>query len=182
MKTTLLVVGRTVEQHYITAINDYIQRTKRYITFDMEVIPELKNTKSLSMEVQKEKEGELILKALQPGDVVVLLDEHGKEMRSLEFAEYMKRKMNTVNKRLVFIIGGPYGFLEKDKHLKITGSSTVSWKDAIVKAISEASKTIDYLSEVKIIEQRANIDGNKISEYFVDLDLSFIVDVNRKDS
>ena len=63
MKTTLLVVGRTVEQHYITAINDYIQRTKRYITFDMEVIPELKNTKSLSMEVQKEKEGELILKA-----------------------------------------------------------------------------------------------------------------------
>ena len=52
------------------------------------------------------------------------------------------------------------------KHLKITGSSTVSWKDAIVKAISEASKTIDYLSEVKIIEQRANIDGNKISEYF----------------
>jgi 23S rRNA (pseudouridine1915-N3)-methyltransferase len=69
MKTTLLVVGRTVEQHYITAINDYIQRTKRYFTFDMEVIPELKNTKSLSMEVQKEKEGELILKALQPGDV-----------------------------------------------------------------------------------------------------------------
>ena len=68
------------------------------------------------------------------------------------------------------------------KHLKITGSSTVSWKDAIVKAISEASKTIDYLSEVKIIEQRANIDGNKISEYFVDLDLNFIVDVNRKDS
>lgn len=68
------------------------------------------------------------------------------------------------------------------KHLKITGSSTVSWRDAIVKAISEASKTIDYLSEVKIIEQRANIDGNKISEYFVDLDLSFIVDVNRKDS
>ena len=87
MKTTLLVVGRTVEQHYITAINDYIQRTKRYITFDMEVIPELKNTKSLSMEVQKEKEGELILKALQPGDVVVLLDEHGKEMRSHEYGE-----------------------------------------------------------------------------------------------
>ena len=67
------------------------------------------------------------------------------------------------------------------KHLIITGSSTVSWKDAIVKAISEASKTIDYLSEVKIIEQRANIDGNKISEYFVDLDLTFLIDLNRKD-
>lgn len=68
------------------------------------------------------------------------------------------------------------------KHLIITGNSTISWKDAIVKAISEASKTIDYLSEIKIIEQRANIDGDKISEYFVDLDLSFIVDLNRKDS
>ena len=113
MKTTLLVVGRTVEQHYITAINDYIQRTKRFITFDMEVIPELKNTKNISMELQKEMEGELICKAFQPGDVIVLLDEHGKEMRSLEFAEWMKRKMNTVNKRLVFVIGGPYGFSQK---------------------------------------------------------------------
>lgn len=113
MKTTLLVVGRTVEQHYITAINDYVERTKHFMSFDMEVIPELKNTKSLSTEQQKEKEGELILKSLQPGDVVVLLDEHGKEMRSVDFAEYMRRKMNTVNKRLVFIIGGPYGFSEK---------------------------------------------------------------------
>ena len=59
MKTTLLVVGRTVEQHFITAINDYIQRTRRYLSFEMEVIPELKNTKSLSFEVQKEKEGDL---------------------------------------------------------------------------------------------------------------------------
>ena len=68
------------------------------------------------------------------------------------------------------------------KHLIITGNSTVSWKDAIVKAIAEASKTIDYLSDIKILEQRANIDGDKISEYFVDLDLSFIVDLNRKNS
>jgi 23S rRNA (pseudouridine1915-N3)-methyltransferase len=113
MKFTLLVVGRTVEKHYIAAINDYVERTKHFISFDMEVIPELKNTKSLSMEQQKEKEGELILKALQPGDVVVLLDEHGKEFRSVEFAEWVERKMHTVNKRLVFIIGGPYGFAPK---------------------------------------------------------------------
>lgn len=65
------------------------------------------------------------------------------------------------------------------KHLMITGNSTISWKDAIVKAISEASKTIDYLSEVKILEQRATIDGDKIAEYFVDLDLSFTVDLTR---
>lgn len=69
--------------------------------------------------------------------------------------------------------------MDIEKHLIITGYSNVSWKDAIVKAIQEASKTIDYLSSVKILEQRANIDGNKISEYFVDLDLSFIIDTDR---
>ena len=110
MKFILLVVGKTVEKHYSPAINDYVERTKHYTSFDMEVIPELKNTKSLSMEQQKEKEGELILKAIQPGDVVVLLDEHGKEFRSIEFADWVEKKMHTVNKRLVFVIGGPYGF------------------------------------------------------------------------
>lgn len=70
--------------------------------------------------------------------------------------------------------------MEIEKHLFITGSSEVSWKDAIVKAIAEASKSIDYLKTVKILNQRANIDGNKISEYFVDLDLSFTVDLDRK--
>ncbi len=65
------------------------------------------------------------------------------------------------------------------KHLIITGNSNISWKDAIVKAVSEASKTIDYLSEVKILEQRASIDGDKIIEYFVDLDISFTVDLTR---
>ena len=72
--------------------------------------------------------------------------------------------------------------MEVKKHLIIPGNSTVSWKDAIVKTIAEASKTIDYLSSVKIIEQRANIDGDKISEYFVDLDLTFTIDENRKNS
>ncbi len=72
--------------------------------------------------------------------------------------------------------------MEIKKHLIITGNSPVSWKDAIVKAIEETSKTINYLSEVKIIEQRASINGNKISEYFVDLDISFIIDPNRKNS
>lgn len=66
------------------------------------------------------------------------------------------------------------------KHLLVTGNSSVSWKDAIVKAVAEASKSIDYLSEVKILEQRASIDGDKIIEYFVDLDISFTLDLNRK--
>ena len=71
--------------------------------------------------------------------------------------------------------------MEIEKHLTITGNSTVSWKDAIVKAIEEASKTIDYLSSVRILDQYAKIDGNKISEYFVDLDISFLIDLKRKD-
>lgn len=71
--------------------------------------------------------------------------------------------------------------MDIEKHLIITGTSDVSWKDAIVKTINEASKTIDYLSGVKVLEQRAKIDGNKISEYFVDLDLTFLIDLNRKD-
>lgn len=113
MKTVLLVVGRTVEPHFITAINDYVQRTRRYLSFELEVIPELKNTRNLSTDVQKEREADLILKAMQPGDVVVLLDEGGWEMRSVEFADWMKHKMNTVSRRLVFVVGGPYGFAKR---------------------------------------------------------------------
>ena len=66
-----------------------------------------------------------------------------------------------------------------EKHLSITGSSTVSWKDAVVQAVSEAYKTIDYLSSVRVIDQRAQIDGKKLTQYFVDLDISFIIDRDR---
>ena len=66
-----------------------------------------------------------------------------------------------------------------EKHLSITGSSTVSWKDAVIQAVNEASKTIDYLSSVKIIDQRAQIDGKKLTQYFVDLDLTFVIDRDR---
>ena len=67
-----------------------------------------------------------------------------------------------------------------EKHLSITGTSTVSWKDAIVQAVAEAAKTIDYLSSVRIVDQRAKIEGKKIIQYYVDIDLAFIVDRDRK--
>lgn len=70
--------------------------------------------------------------------------------------------------------------MEIEKHLSITGSSNVSWKDAIVKAVEEASKTIDYLTSVQVIRQYADISGNKITAYFVDLDISFAIDSSRK--
>lgn len=113
MKVTLIVVGKTLEQYFVKAIQEYTNRVNHYIGFNIEVIPELRNTKSLSTDQQKEKEADLILKTLQPGDVVVLLDEHGKEYRSIEFAQWMERKMHTVNKRLVFVVGGPYGFSQR---------------------------------------------------------------------
>ncbi len=71
-------------------------------------------------------------------------------------------------------------FMDIEKHLLLTGSSEVSWKDAIVKTIEEASKSIDYISSIKVVEQRAEIDGNRIEKYYVDLDLGFTLDLNRK--
>ena len=110
MKVTLLVVGKTVNKHFVDLIDDYSSRLKHYIGFELQVIPDLKNTKSLSESQQKQMEGEMILKALQPGDHLVLLDEHGKEHRSIEFSKWMEQKMQNVSRRLVFVIGGPYGF------------------------------------------------------------------------
>ena len=110
MRIGLILVGKTVNKHFVELIDDYAGRVKHYVGFDITVIPELKNTKNLSTDQQKQQEGELILKQLQGGDHVVLLDEHGKEFRSVEFSKWVEQKMQTVNKRLVFIIGGPYGF------------------------------------------------------------------------
>ena len=109
MKTELIVVGKTVNKHFIACIDDYVERISHYMPFAMRVIPELKNTKGLSTEQQKTMEGEQILKNLQPSDTVVLLDEHGKEMTSMEMAAWLQQKQQTA-RRLVFVIGGPYGF------------------------------------------------------------------------
>ena len=109
MKTTLILVGKTTDKPFQAGIDDYISRIAHYMPFETLTIPELKNTKNLTEEQQKTAEGELILKQLQPSDTVVLLDEHGREMRSVEFARWLEQKRNTA-RRLVFIIGGPYGF------------------------------------------------------------------------
>ena len=110
MKVVLIVVGKTVDKDLVQLISNYTERLSHYLSFELQTIPELRNTKSLTAEQQKKAEGELILKQLQGGDYIVLLDEHGKEMRSIEFAEWIEKKMLAVGKRLVFIIGGPYGF------------------------------------------------------------------------
>ena len=109
MKTILILVGKTVNKHFVAGINDYAGRITHYMPFDIVTIPELRQTKSLSEEQQKSAEGDLILKQIQPSDTVVLLDEHGKELRSIDFARWLEQKQQTA-RRLVFVIGGPYGF------------------------------------------------------------------------
>ena len=105
MKIALIVIGKTDAGYFVEAINEYKNRLVHYIPFEMEVIPDIKNVKNLSESQQKEKEGDLILKALQPGDYLVLLDEKGKEFTSVQFSTYIERKTHTV-----FVVGGPYGF------------------------------------------------------------------------
>ena len=101
MKTILMVVGKTTDKPFAAAIQEYVTRISHYLSFNIETIPELKGTKSLSESEQKECEAKLIRKALQPGDYIVLLD---------EFAQWLQKKMSAGPRRLVFVVGGPYGF------------------------------------------------------------------------
>lgn len=112
MKIVLLVVGKTTNQHFISSIEEYCQRLAHYTSFEIDVIPELRQTRSLSVSQQKEQEGSLILSRIQTGDRVVLLDEHGVERRSVDFASWLEKRMASGARRILFIVGGPYGFSE----------------------------------------------------------------------
>ena len=109
MKITLLVVGKTTDPRLQSLIDEYQQRLKHYIPFEFVVLPDIKNAKSLSVEQLKAAEGNLILSWLSPGFNVVLLDEHGQEFRSIEYANWLQKKMAS-GQDLVLIIGGAYGF------------------------------------------------------------------------
>jgi len=112
MKIKLLAIGKTDDKNLIKLIDTYQNRLKHYIKFELSVIPDIKNAKNLSENQQKEKEGALILKQIQPTDQLILLDDKGKEFSSIEFSKYLQKKMNSGIKQLVFVIGGPYGFSE----------------------------------------------------------------------
>lgn len=108
-----MFIGKTMGKLFQEAISDYQQRLTHYVPFAIEEVPDLKNTKSLTEEQQKEKEADMVFDRLQSGDVLVLLDEKGKEFTSREFSTFLENKMHTVNKRLVLLIGGPYGFSQR---------------------------------------------------------------------
>lgn len=125
MKIKLLVIGKTDDKNLQTLIETYQNRLKHYIGFKLEIIPDIKNAKNLSESQQKDKEGELILKKINATDALVLLDENGKEFRSVEFSKYLQKKMNSGIKQLVLVIGGPYGFSEA-VYKKSTGKISLS--------------------------------------------------------
>ena len=110
MTIKLLAIGKTDNKQLQSLIDDYQKRLGFYIKFDFEIIPDIKNAKNLSEKQQKQKEGELILNKLNSTDVLILLDENGKQMDSVAFSSYLQKYMNSGIKQLVFVIGGPYGF------------------------------------------------------------------------
>ncbi len=110
MKLKIILVGKTEEDYLKHGIDKYQKRLKNYLPLDIIEIPALKNTKKLSIEQQKVKEGELILQKVEKSDLMVLLDEKGKEFSSIAFSNYFQNKMNSGIKSLCLVIGGPYGF------------------------------------------------------------------------
>ncbi len=110
MKAVLLLIGKTDDKYLIEGIEKYSKRVSKYLPFEIQVIPDIKNTKNLATTVQKQKEGELILKKITSGDFVVLLDEKGKEFSSQGFAKWLNSIYVASHKRIVFVVGGAYGF------------------------------------------------------------------------
>ena len=110
MKILLLTIGNTDTKYIKEGIDDYIKRLSFYIPFETRVIPDLKNRNALSVDLQKEKEGQLIMNQVQTVDYLILLDERGTEFTSVEFSKWIEKRMIAGIRQIVFIIGGPYGF------------------------------------------------------------------------
>jgi 23S rRNA (pseudouridine1915-N3)-methyltransferase len=113
MNIKLLAIGKTDNKELQKLIDHYQKRLGFYIKFEFEIIPDLKNSKNLTEDQQKQKEGELILNKLNATDVLILLDENGRQMDSVSFSNYLQKHMNSGIKQLVFAIGGPYGFSDE---------------------------------------------------------------------
>ena len=113
MNIKLLVVWKTDEGSLQGLIDTYAKRLDHYIKFELEILPDIKNTKSLSVEQQKLKEGKMLLEKMSPSDYLVLLDENGKQFSSEAFSEFIQKRLNSGMKQLIFVVGGPYGFSEE---------------------------------------------------------------------
>lgn len=110
MKILLLTIGNTDKEYIKEGVDEYVKRLSFYLPFEIKPIPDIKNRNSLSVELQKEKEGQLILNNILSGDYLILLDERGEKFSSTEFSKWIEKKMTAGMRQLVFVIGGPYGF------------------------------------------------------------------------
>lgn len=113
MRITLITIGKTDSTELNALIQHYLTRLKHYVKFDLLILPDIKNSKNLSEEEQRKKEGEALLKVLNNADYLMLLDERGNQFNSVEFSNVLQKRMNSGIKHLVFVVGGPYGFHEE---------------------------------------------------------------------
>lgn len=125
MTIKLIAIGKTDNNNLQSLMDDYTNRLGFYIKFSIDIIPDIKNVKNLSEEQQRQKEGELILNKLNATDILILLDENGKQQDSVAFSEYLQKHMNSGIKQLVFVIGGPYGF-SQEVYNKANGKLSLS--------------------------------------------------------
>ncbi|NMH86219.1 23S rRNA (pseudouridine(1915)-N(3))-methyltransferase RlmH [Flavivirga algicola] len=125
MTIKLLAIGKTDNKELQSLIDEYTKRLGFYIKFSLEIIPDIKHVKNLSEAQQKQKEGELIMSKLNPTDILILLDEQGKQLNSVGFSNYLQKHMNSGIKQLVLVIGGPYGF-SQDVYNKSNGKISLS--------------------------------------------------------
>lgn len=137
MVIELIVIGKTDSKEIAALVETYARRVNFYCRFAMTILPDVRNTKNLTVKQQRTAEGEAILRQVAEGDFVALLDERGDEMRSVEFAYWLQKRMNSGLKRLVLVIGGPYGFSEEvykraDARLSL---SRMTFSHQIVRAI-----------------------------------------------
>lgn len=110
MKIIFIVIGKTDETYLETGIGKYIKRLEHYVPFEMKVIPDIKNRKTLTEEQQKKAEGDLILSQVNSNDDLILLDENGMTFSSVKFSQWIEKQMNNGAKRMLLVVGGPYGF------------------------------------------------------------------------
>lgn len=125
MKIKLLAIGKTDDKNLKLLIEKYEARLKRYIKFQIEIIPDIKKAKNLSEQEQKEKEGLLILSKIATTDHLILLDDKGDSFSSIGFSKFLQKKMNSGIKQLVLVIGGPYGF-SQEVYQKAQGKLSLS--------------------------------------------------------
>lgn len=113
MDIALITVGKTTTEYIQTGIDEYCRRLKRYVPFSIKCLPDVKNTRKMTEDQQKTAESAMILSELQPSDYVVLLDERGDMLTSRQFSEFIQKGMSGGKKRMVFVVGGPYGFSQE---------------------------------------------------------------------